>query len=709
MALGFASGVLCDEHDVRAVTTGKEMLELLKTVPADLILLDVAMPVLDGYGIIKILKDNPKTQDIPVIFLTAAKNPEYEARALAAGAVDYITKPFAESVLKRRVELHLLVQRQQREMQAALREVEVANNAKSSFIAIMSHEMRTPLNAIMGFSDLSLETDGLSDELFTNLTNIKTAGRTLLSIIKDVLDVSKIDRGTLELFPAEYDTASLFSDSINQSVLHRGEKNISFGLDISPNFPAKLCGDYLRVKQILNNLLSNAFKYTPKGSVDLAIKCVADGDESACVTIAVKDTGIGIPDEETENIFEDYSQVNMAANRKVEGMGFGLPMARKLARMMDGDIVVDCAVGAGSTFTARFWQKSVSDEVIPDEVVNNLKKYLRPKKDSGFAKNTSGLKLPGVRVLVVDDVPANLVLAAAMLKRYEIRTTCVESGPEAIEAMRSEIVRYDAVFMDHMMPEMDGIEALRHIRQLGTDYAKNIPVIAFTANALVGNDEMFIQNGFQDYIPKPIEIETLEAVVKKWTKPSSLMSHRVPGVDFAAGLLRFGGDESSYLDILRTFAKTTPAMLDKSESWENLKNYMITVHGIKGSCYGICAEKAGQLAEALENAAKIEHIGFISANNDTFLKSTRELVEKIASVLTAIESQKQKARKDKPDARLLAELINACNRRDMTGVDEIVAELDEFEYETESDLVAWLREQADEMEYGAMAERLAAV
>ncbi|MCL1878980.1 MAG: response regulator [Defluviitaleaceae bacterium] len=698
----FAKKCLSDDYIVHTESSGKDLFSLLDVVMPDLILLDAVMPELDGYAVNKLLKENEKTQNIPVIFLTAANNPKSEAKALSEGAVDYITKPFSSEILRMRVGLHLLLQRQKREMQSAVKSAEVANNAKSAFITIMSHEMRTPLSSIIGFSDLSLESEDLSDELYSNLTNIKNAGTTLLHIISDVLDISKIESGNLEIMPVEYDTASMINDSINQSILHRGEKPITFKLEIAPDFPAKLFGDDLRVKQILNNLLSNAFKYTKEGSVCLSIDHTANGT-AAWVTITVADTGVGISDADTEVIFNDYVQTNMTANRKVTGTGLGLPISRKLARMMDGDIMATGEIGKGSTFAAWFWQQKVSGETLGEDVINNLNCFLYPEKRQPRKEN---IKLPSVRILVVDDVPANLVLIAGLLKRYDIKTTCVESGFEAIEAIKSERLRFDAIFLDHMMPDMDGIETLRRIREIETEYAQNIPIIAFTANALVGNDEMFFLHGFQDYIPKPIEISTLDAVIKKWTKSVSLLSYRVFGIDFDKGIARFGGDESSYIDVLRTFAKTTPAMLDKAESWDDLTQYMTIVHGIKGSCYGIFAEKTGALAEALEAAAKTERVNFIAANNITFLQSTRGLITGISAVLADLDAATHKEKKAEPDAKLLARIHDACNRRDMIECDELISALCEYEYETDGELVMWLREMADEMEYAQIAERL---
>ena len=721
--LEIAKAILGGDYIIQTVLSGEKLFDLINILIPDLILLDIEMPGMDGYAVIEKLKNDEDTAHIPVIFLTGATDLKSELRALSMGAVDYITKPFSVDILKMRVGLQLLLQRQKRELQISVTNAEIANNTKSSFIAVMSHEMRTPLNAIIGFSELSLEAAGLSEELYSNLVNIKRAGTTLLSIISDILDISKIETGKYELIPTEYDTAGLISDALTQSIIYKNEKPIEFSLSIDDHFPARLFGDELRVKQILNNLLTNAFKYTLEGEVKLTVACHFEGSY-IWVYMSVGDTGVGISQDDLQAVFDDYVQADMSANRKIVGTGLGLSISRRLARMMDGDIETESEYGMGSIFTARIKQRLVSDKPISSEALSKLVNFRYIEHDRNV--NLPQMYLPYARILVVDDVEINLEVAVGLLKRYRINADCVSSGPEAVEAIRSEIRTYNAIFMDHMMPGMDGIEAVRLIREIDSDYARDIPIIAFTANAIVGNKEMFLENGFQAFISKPIELAVLDAIIREWVRDESreaeeicdiptvsagrisLLKYELSGVDFYKGLERFGGDENVYMDVMRSFAKNIPAMLEKAEMMlkTDMHAYTTLVHGIKGSCYGICADKTADMAEALERASKEGNNDYVIANNATFIENVRGLLLDIGELITKNE---EKSKKDKPEKELLQKILDACERHDMNEIDEIAAELDSFEYEEDGDLVSWLREMADEMNYGDIVERLKSI
>ena len=725
-----ANNILSDEYTVYTILSGSRLFSLLGKITPDLILLDIEMPNMDGYTVIDTLKNDGKTTNIPVIFLTGTNNQESEVRGLRAGAVDYITKPLISDIIKTRIGLHLLLQRQRRELQESVKIAETANHAKSAFIAVMSHEMRTPLNAIIGFSELSLETATLNKELYSNLVNIRSAGTTLLKIVGDILDISKIEIGKFELIHVEYDTASMISDALNQSILHRNGKSIDFNLTVGENFPAKLFGDELRVKQILFNLLSNAFKYTVEGEVELTIAC-STIDGVTWLNASVRDTGIGVKTKDLESIFDDYVQADMAANREIMGTGLGLPISRKLAIMMGGSLEMESEYGKGSTITARISQKLVSDALISPEVIASLKNLSYNEQRLHSPERLPQMCLPYASILVVDDVDANLAVAAGLLKRYSIKTDCVNSGPEAIDAMKNESSKYSAIFMDHMMPGMDGIEATRLIREIDSDYAKSIPIIAFSANAIMGSEEMFLDNGFQAFISKPIDLAHLDAVIRKWVWDESKENHQlhdslslptvsshvsvsafhVEGIDFNKGLTRFGGDVGIYLDVLRTFSKNIPLILGKAGTVTKaaLVDYATVVHGIKGSCYGICADEAAGLAEALEAAANAGDYEFVIANNTAFMENVRILLLGIDDVIAQAEASKERAQRDEPDRKLLAKLLDSCKKHDMDSIDAIVAELDTYSYKSGGELVPWLRDMADEMNYAEIAGRLMAI
>ena len=610
-------------------------------------------------------------------------------------------------------------------------DAQTANEKKNVFLANMSHEMRTPLNAILGLSELSLGADRITGEDYSNLEKIKDAGMTLLNIVNDILDISKITTGKFELIPAEYDTPSLINDAVTQSCVHIGEKPVRFVLNIDEDLPARLYGDELRIKQVLSNLLSNAFKYTMVGKVELTIGASVR-DDSVWLTAAVRDTGIGVRAEDISGLFDDYVQMDMSSHRKIMGTGLGLPIAKKLAESMSGCILVESEYGKGSVFTMRVKQKYVSDEVIGQEVAENLRNFNYSKQKRTQGAHVQRISLPYARVLVVDDMATNLDVAKGLMKRYNMKIDCLNNGKDAIELVREEEVRYNAIFMDHMMPGMDGIEATRQIRELGTEYAKKVPIIAFTANAVVGNEEMFLNKGFQAFISKPIEIARLDAVIREWVRDkeqeklyaqqqqengekNSGVSEknrdwrelsRGTGLDIAKGIARFGGDEDAYMSVLKSYARNTPGLLETAQAVN--ADYTVIVHGIKGSSRSICAEETADLAEALEKASKNGDFDYVYSNNAAFIETAVKLLTDIEKILEQIRLDNPKAQKDRPNNKTLSRLCEACVKHEMDEVDEIIAGLDAYEYETGGELVEWLKENAEQMNYDEIAEKLSA-
>jgi CheY-like chemotaxis protein len=305
-------------------------------------------------------------------------------------------------------------------------------------------------------------------------------------------------------------------------VLRIQGKPIAFKLDINESLTEYLMGDDLRVKQILNNLLGNAFKYTKEGTVTLGVDCLRDGDgKSIWVSFYVSDTGMGIRKEDIAKLFTAYNQVDTHANRKIEGTGLGLNITKRFVELMDGRIAVESEYGKGTTFRVRIRQGFVSDKQIGQDVVNNLRglRYLN-KKDVAREKLVRS-DLSYAKALVVDDFPTNLDVAARMLRKYKMQVDCVDGGQKAIDRVADANPAYDVIFMDHMMPGMDGIEATAAIRALGTDYAKKVPIVALTANAVAGNERMFLENGFDAFLSKPINVMSLDAIVRRWIRDRS--------------------------------------------------------------------------------------------------------------------------------------------------------------------------------------------
>jgi len=624
------------------------------------------------------------------------------------------------------------------ELEVALIDLQKANNAKSEFLAKMSHEMRTPLNAVIGLSELTLDAGSLCENDNANLEKIYNAGISLLNTVNDILDISKIEAGKLEIIPTEYELPSLLNDSITQSMTHIGEKPIKFVLSIAENLPLHLIGDELRVKQIINNLLSNSFKYTQEGTVELSISCVHEG-ETAWLKICSRDTGIGIRPEDINSLFDEYVKMDLIKNRGVAGTGLGLPITKKLAEMMDGSVAVASQYGKGSLFTVIIRQQYVDDAIISSETIKNLKNfnYYYTRRKAG--NQLSRVKLPYARILVVDDNVINFDVAKGMLKPYGMQIDCVTDGQQAIDVIREGSVIYDAIFMDHMMPGMDGIEATRIIREeIGTQYARNVPIIALTANAVKGSEEKFLKHGFQSFISKPIEIKSLDCVVNKWVRseekekalgllqPSAenrFLTDRRCGADRRAnndkdnrlnmngGINRFSGDEEAFIQVLSSFAANIGHILEtiRSVNKETLPEYAITVHGIKASCRGICANNAGDRAEALEKAAKAGDYIFVSMHNAAFVETVEELRKDIQELLNSNNLNKPKPVKDMPDSQVLFDLITACKNYDMDGADAAMAQIDTYDYEYGSSLAAWLRKNVSQMNFEQIIEKLSSL
>ena len=406
------------------------------------------------------------------------------------------------------------------EMDMAKRRAEEASHSKSSFLATMSHEIRTPLNAIIGLSEIEMQKD-IPDETRENLEKIFISGSNLLGIINDILDISKIEAGSMDIVPIGYSMSELVSSVIQLNLVRIGSKNIAFGLEMDHTIPRELVGDELRVKQVLNNLLSNACKYTAEGFVKLSVEWAREGDR-ARVRFEVSDSGQGIRPEDLDRLFNEYTQLNARANRNIEGTGLGLSITKKLVELMNGNITAESEFGKGSIFAVTILQKIADETQVGAGAVNDLKEFNFGGYCGKWSKNLIRSYMPYGNVLVVDDIDINLDVAMGLLLPYGLRVDCVTSGREAIEKITeggeddSETPIYDLILMDHMMPEMDGIETTGIIRRdVGTDYARTVPIIALTANAMAGDEEMFLASGFDGFISKPIDIMKLDLELNK--------------------------------------------------------------------------------------------------------------------------------------------------------------------------------------------------
>jgi signal transduction histidine kinase/DNA-binding response OmpR family regulator len=625
----------------------------------------------------------------------------------------FIKKPFEETArLKEEAEAHL--------------------RSKSDFLANMSHEIRTPLNVIIGLTDLVLEDEKLEKTVSENLIKINNAGDTLLSIVNDILDFSKIESGKLAISPVEYYMSSVLNDVITLAVTRLGEKPIVFNLNITDDLPAKLYGDDLRVKQILTNLLSNSVKYTHKGSIELNINCTSEGG-AVWMYISVTDTGIGILEDDVKKLFLDYFQADTKANRNIEGTGLGLPITKRLVEMMDGEISAESKYGKGTTFRLRIKQGFVEDTPIGAETAEKLRnfRYIDDKRTA--AKRLVRLNLSYVKVLVVDDMQTNLDVAAGLLRKYNMQVDCLSSGEEAIDRIYGGNPVYDAIFMDHMMPRMDGIETADRIRALGGEYAQKIPIIALTANAIQGTEQMFYAHGFQAFISKPIDIMELDSVIRKWVrneeKEKELGTNafltpetssedenknteiKIPGVDTEKGLALYGDDKKIYMSLLRSYVPNTLENLKKLKtvSKETLPDYVIKVHGLRGTSAGIGAETIRAAALNLENLSREGKLDEVLALNDKLIKDAEVVVNNIKEWLAGYDLLNTKPLLKTPDKKILARLRQCCESFDMAGIDKAMSELENYNYEEGAELMAWLREKINISEITEAAKQLAKI
>lgn len=391
---------------------------------------------------------------------------------------------------------------------------EASNRAKSDFLATMSHEIRTPINAILGMNEMIIRT-AEDNEVAGYAENIRNSGKTLLALINDILDFSKIEAGDLPIIPVDYNLGTLIFDCFHAVNMRAEEKGLKMILKVDEFLPTTLNGDEGRIRQIVTNLLTNAVKYTKEGNVTLKVKGVYRSEELFDLSFMVEDTGIGIAEEDMDQLFTAFKRFDEKKNRNIEGTGLGLAISERLATRMDGKISVMSEIGKGSVFTVSIPQKVVNRNPIGSIWLYN----------SGNGKRNETYKpkftAPKAKVLCADDVPINLVVLTSMLKQTGVNITTAKDGLEAVEASQKE--RFDIILLDHQMPNMDGTEALAKIRDADANNPNiDTPVIILTANAIAGSKDEYLRQGFSDYLSKPIDGAALEQMLAQYLPPALL-------------------------------------------------------------------------------------------------------------------------------------------------------------------------------------------
>jgi signal transduction histidine kinase/CheY-like chemotaxis protein len=512
---------------------------------------------------------------------------------------------------------------------------------KNAFLANISHEIRTPMNVILGITEIQLQNENNSRETKEALTNIYNSGYLLLKIINNILDLSKIEAGKLNLEFVNYNVSDLINDTLNMFVMHYDNKPIHFKINVDENIPASLFGDDLRIKQILNNLLTNAFKYTDKGEISFSVFIEPQNgsenisDNKVMLVFRVQDTGQGMSKEQLERLFEEYTRFNQEANHAVEGIGLGMPITKYIVNLMAGEISVESEPGKGSVFTVRLPQGIVDNTVLGKAVSDNMKRF-RIGQSSNVVNLTQLDReyMPYGRILIVDDVDTNLYVARGLMDLYGLSTETVSSGFEAIEKINAGCI-YDIIFMDHFMPKMDGMQTTKIMRDIGY----NMPIVALTANAMIGQAEVFIEKGFNGFISKPIDIRQLDTILNKFIRDT-----QPPEVVKAARKLKARlknnskKQEQSNLDIKLTQAFVMEAekavtvlkkMLENNFKRENdIQDYIIKVHSMKSALENIYEPGYAVLAGNLEKAGMENNFAVIKNETPVFLEALESLINK---------------------------------------------------------------------------------
>ena len=539
---------------------------------------------------------------------------------------------------------HGVIRRQYAQIKEAKEEAEYANQAKSHFLANMSHEIRTPINAVLGMNEMVLRESDDPDILMYS-EKIKTAGSTLLGIINDILDFSKIEAGKMEIIPVDYDLSSVINDLVSMIQKRADDKELLLKLDFDEETPKLLHGDEVRIKQVITNILTNAVKYTEKGSVTFHIgyERIPDEPENVYLDVSIRDTGIGIKPEDMEKLFSEFERIEEKRNRNIEGTGLGMNITQRLLEMMDSRLKVDSVYGEGSTFSFRLKQAVVQWEALGDyEAAYRASLASRKKYKEKFTA-------PDAAVLVVDDTPMNLEVLKSLLKRTGIQIDTAASGNDGLALARGK--KYDLIFLDHMMPDKDGVETLHELRAEADNPNLQTPTVCLTANAISGAREQYLAVGFDDYLTKPIDADRLEEMLMQYLPKEKLHQtdsgeadaeppapgipdwlRGIDGLDAGQGLSHCGSEET-YLDTLTIYGKNAPASADEIESlWRagDLANTTVKVHAIKSLSRAIGAEGIGALAEKLELAGKAGDADAVGAELGDLLARIRALCVSLA-------------------------------------------------------------------------------
>ena len=684
---------------------------------------------------------------------------------------------------------------------------EQASRSKSNFLARMSHEIRTPLGAIMGMAELSLREE-LPEAAVEYVSTIIQSGKNLLDIINDILDLSKIETGKLEIVVDDYEITSLISDVINIIKPKAYEAQLSFMVDVSSRIPCGLKGDVVRIRQILLNLLSNAVKYTEDGYVKFSVNAEKIDNNNTNLIVTIQDSGRGIKKEDISKLFDEYTRLDMSINKNTEGTGLGLAITNNLISAMGGSITVESEPGEGTVFTVVLPQEVVNKKKITqiknkdavnvliyerreviinpisramsdldvkhklvssaseffDELAGNQYTFafieaalyesagpaceragsditvvvIAEYGDTVPAKNVQILTAPvfsvscadiikgssadssklskgkspadfispDSRVLLVDDISTNLIIAEGLMQPYNMQIDHCYSGVEALEAVNKN--KYDIIFMDHMMPEMDGIEATKRIREMGKKdpYYADVPIVALTANTILGSREMYLKSGFSDFISKPIDTVKLGTVLSKWIPAEKQIAHSVlldnidgydgsavitdiiDGINIKKAVKLTGGTLEYFYEALASFYLDVSArigLIEEAVTAKEWTQYITYVHAIRSASANLGAEDVSRLASDLETAGVDNDWKYINKNNDAFIVSLEKLLENIKTALAANDAKKEDENETDMDENIQDEMNRLKSSLESFSVDNVNLSIDKLLKQAKTD------------------------
>ncbi|MCR5107653.1 MAG: response regulator [Lachnospiraceae bacterium] len=596
--------------------------------------------------------------------------------------------------------------KEEQKLEEELRVAKATSDAKSSFLSNMSHEIRTPINAVLGMDEMILR-ESENEAILEYANNIKVSGNTLLSLVNDILDFSKIEAGKMEIIPVEYELSSVINDLINMISVKAKDKGLELNVDVDPSTPHILYGDEIRIKQCATNILSNAVKYTEKGSVTLKVGYKEDDTETVgdsgsehadniLLTVRVTDTGIGIKEEDIKKLFSPFERIEEKRNRNIEGTGLGMNIVRQLLDLMDTQLNVKSVYGNGSDFYFEVRQKVISREPVGD-FNETYRRFLENRE-----KYEVSFKAPEGKILVIDDTPMNLTVIKGLLKETRLKIDTGVSGKEALKLVREN--KYDVIFLDHMMPEPDGIQTRKAFDTLEGNLNMNTPCIALTANAVSGAREMYLEAGFDDYISKPVDGIKLEKLLMELIPDEKLILpgdegysdkdtenagskregenilRELEGIDYGSAIKNCLSEDvlREAIEDFHVSIMSEPDLIEKALMDGDIRTYTIKVHALKSSARIIGALELSKMAGELEAAGNEGNTERLNEKTPELLSLYRSYEQKLSKLCKKDEDEDKPVIDEEELGQAYECLMEFAQSFDFDSADEVLNSLSNY-------------------------------